>query len=96
MYFKIRKFDYLKTPKLECTFHNDQGGSFSNSGQLVSLKAIARHIWGTYRNIAADAPSTRVVIEHWLGFDDNDRPVTSTELTDVDALLSRVGVTRNA
>jgi hypothetical protein len=92
-HFTIRKFSYLKTPRHSVTLHNTEGGSFS-LGEQKNLKAAAGHIWSAYRDTVLKQPGLRVIMEDWHGFDENDEPVFTTELTDVDALLSRTGITR--
>lgn len=36
--------------------------------------------------------STRVKLERWMGHDENDEPVITSELTDMDALLNKCGL----
>jgi hypothetical protein len=93
-YFVVRKFAYLRTPTYSVTWRNAEGGSFSNGSGFRTLKQVAGHIWTGYRHEVLRDPSTRVLVETWEGFDANDVPVTTDSLTDVDALLSRSGVTR--
>jgi hypothetical protein len=91
----IVKFAYLKTPKFGGTVHSVEGGS-SNLSECKTLKAMASQIWFRYAQPRAVEPSTRIVIETWEGFDAKDEPVMTTVQTDVDALLSRLCITRPA
>jgi hypothetical protein len=93
MYIVIRKFAYLKTPKYAATLHNDAGGS-EGGGEHKTLKAVASHLWFRYGRDRIIAPSTRVIIETWEGFDAKDEPVTTQVVTDFDAMLARLSVTR--
>lgn len=95
MHLTISKFAFLKTPKYSVTLHNDQGGSCS-IGQQGSMKAVGSHIWFTYAQHRVVQPNIRVIVETWHGFDDNDKPVITTDISDVDAILSRIGTTRKA
>lgn len=40
---KITKWAYLKMPLYSWTFHNESGGSFSNSGMHRSFNRCAEH-----------------------------------------------------
>lgn len=93
-WFVVRKLDYLKTPKYGVTVCNDQGGSSGNGADMRTLKAAAGYIWSNWREVVTINPAMRVVVETWRGFDANDKPVITTEITDADAFLARSGVTR--
>ena len=41
----VTQYKYLKTPKWKWTITNDQGGSFSNSGEYGTLKKL----WSAFR-----------------------------------------------
>ena len=61
--------DYLRTPRYSWTFHNDAGGSFSNSGMQPSIRKAARHY-------AAQHPSqlnVTVMVIHVEGYDSYDK-----------------------
>lgn len=93
-WFVVTKFAYLRTPQYRVAQHNSVGGSFCNwSGN--SLKKAAGHMYTSYRNVFLANPATRVILETVEGFDENDNPVVTSELTDMDAFLSRMGVTRS-
>ena len=95
MHLQVIKYDYLKSPYYSVTLHNDEGGSSRSSGNLKTLKAVGSHIWFGYAQPRIVEPDTRVIVETWHGFDENEEPVTTSEFTDVDAMLARIGTTRN-
>lgn len=95
MHIIIRKLAYLKTPKFCITLHNDEGGS-SSYGEHNSMKSAAGHLWFSLCRGRVVQPDTRVFIDTWHGFDEKGEPVTTREMSDVDAVLARIGTTRSA
>lgn len=84
-HLEITCFDYLKTKQYSWTFHNDAGGTFSNSGMHRSIRKAAQH-YKAQRTAEANPP---VAVKHIEGFDSQDQPFVRLEpLTTLEALLS--------
>ena len=74
-YLVITRFDYLKTPLYRWDLRNGEGGTFSNSGQYRSLKALGRAFRAQYPDVCLDMP---VLVKTVYGVDKNDQPVSTS------------------
>lgn len=72
----ITKYDYLKTPKYKWTYYNESGGSFTNSGEFISLKKCGEHIRQNLigRGVSLETPLLIVSID---SFNESGEPIRS-------------------
>lgn len=71
-WLEIRKYTYLKNPKWKWTICNSVGGSFSNSGEYRTLKALAKAFKAQY-------PDKKLPVKLCTihGFKEDNSPVES-------------------
>lgn len=78
-YIEIVNLSYLKRPVFKWTIKNSVGGSFSNSGEYRSLKALGKAFRSQYPDNKWIDCKVRLV--NVLGFDINDKPVELTQVS---------------
>lgn len=68
-WIEVIHLTYLKTPKWKWTIHNDVGGSFSNSGEYRTLKALRKAFRAQYPDSKWLECPVRLIAHQ--GFDSN-------------------------